>query len=165
MELPECRYQFCHDSHDLAAGQLVGTLSKFIGRSTVRKQPPPSPSPSPSSECFMIFLCARAYLIRPGKTLLSWAKKLVPVVGISSLGLGKNKIIDSVARINMTKRRRKISSLLHFLFVLFFSFALYHFKWLVNYLWENSCGKSNSLQEYLHSCVYRVFYELKLENF
>lgn len=41
MEPPECRYQFCRDSHDLAAGQPTRTLSKFIGRSVARKQSPP----------------------------------------------------------------------------------------------------------------------------
>ena len=67
MEPPECRYQFCHDSHDLAASQPTRTLSKFIGRSAVRKQSPP-----PSSECFIIPF-VRAHILNSSarKTLLS----------------------------------------------------------------------------------------------
>lgn len=66
MEPPECRYQFCRDSHDLAASQPTRTLSKFIGRSAVRKQSPPP------SECFMIPF-VRAHILNSSarKTLLS----------------------------------------------------------------------------------------------
>jgi len=56
MEPPECRYQFCRDSHDLAAAWPTGTLSEFIGRSVARKQ---SPSPPLSPRWFVISLCAR----------------------------------------------------------------------------------------------------------
>lgn len=131
MEPPECRYQFCHDSHDLAAGQPVGTLSKFIGRSTVRKQPP-----SPSSECFMIFLCARAYLIRPRKTLLSCAKKPVPPVVGNFEFESTNEQDNRFRCTNKYDQKGGEKYLLFYIFVriiiiyyfFFFSFALYHFK-------------------------------------
>jgi len=61
MEAPECRYQFCRDSHDLAATRPIGTLSKFIDQSAVRKQ---SLSPPLSPVCDLP-LCSRILIPLP----------------------------------------------------------------------------------------------------